>query len=897
MSSNASSRVCDSVSMRRRVCDLLTAKSGGCSRSSQLFTRKLFVKLYVAVAALLVSIPPGADHVGAQEQQAFPPERGDFMAGAERFLSQHCIRCHGPELAEANFRVDHDLTDAFGDRVTAAKWADVVEVLNGHQMPPNEEPQPDAAEVALLVDGVTTELIRAEASQPRSVAVLRRLNRSEYHHTIRDLVGVDFDTSHLPPDPATGGFDNNGDALTMSPLLMEMYFDAATRILDQALVEGNQPRAIRWRFEPESGNSDRNRVTYDGQRVIVNGGKNRVEGDYIVMHHGSWDRKFNVRDFRLTDPGKYRIRIRAGTHVPDRQAVLASAETLLTMRLEDAIKRKPQEESGKRKELARQLEHFKSFPAYNYGPARVEITRQLGGQPERVAEFDIDAPIDEMSTYEFDTVFSNQDAGLTIEYAYAIPRELENFQIQWDDRFARPVAGIDWMEIEGPIYEQWPPESHLRLLFPSASRQTDERLYARQVITRFLQRAYRRPADAAEIDSKMLLFDEARKHSKSFQDAIRMPLTAILVSPNFLYLAEPQPQSVAEKPKPLHDYEVAARISYFLWSSMPDDDLFRAANRGELRTREGLNSQVARMLRDPKTDALVTNFAGQWLGLREVGANPPARQLYHRYDRHLELSIVEESLAFFREVLQEDLSVMNFVDSDFVVINERLARFYGIEGVRGDHFRRVVLPTDCHRGGVLTQASMLSLTSNGTRTSPVKRGVWILNNILGIDPGLPVADAGDIAPKVPGIDLATVRERLEIHRELPQCARCHNQIDPLGFALENFDASGAWREREGHGYEGKIRDNDPLIDASSQLPDGTTIAGLEELKSGLMRQQDAFLHCLAAKMLTYALGRELGITDRPLVDDAVKHMKSNALTLRSLIEFVVQTETFRMQRM
>lgn len=846
-------------------------------------------------ACLLAGYLLNAGGIFAQAEQAFPADRGDLMVEAEPFLTEHCLRCHGPDLAEAEFRVDQDLTNSFGDRSNAAKWSEVVNVLNGHQMPPPEEPQPNASVVAGLVDLVTSELIHAERLRHDSGAVLRRMNRDEYRNTIRDLVGVDFDTSYFPPDPPAGGFDNNGSALVMSPLLMEMYLEAATQILDQAIVEGDQPPIIRWRFQPESGKSDKNRVTYDGQRLIVNGGKNRVDGDCIVMHHGSWDRKFNVRDFSLPDAGKYRIRIRAGSVVPDRREVVAAAEKLLTQRLEDAIARKPQDESRKRKEFLSQLEHFANFPPYDYGPARIEVTQHLAGQPERIAELDIDATKNEMRTYEFDAFFSDKSAGLTIEYAYQIPKELENFQIQWDEGFARPTAWIDWMEIEGPIYEHWPPESHSRLL-PAVQAGVKERAYARRVIARFLQRAYRRPADSSEIDSKLALFDAARVHSNSLNDAIRIPLTAILVSPNFLYLAEPQNASNAAGEVPRDDYQLASRISYFLWSSMPDDELFRAANRGELHKRDALNVQVARMLADDKADAFVTNFAGQWLGLRDVGANPPSMQLYRRYDRHFETSIVEESLSLFREVLRNDLSVMNFIDSEFVVINERLARFYGIGGVHGDHFRRVPLPEDSHRGGIFTQASMSSLTSNGTRTSPVKRGVWVLNNILGINPGLPVADAGDIAPKVPGIDQATVRERLEIHRELPQCARCHNQIDPLGFALENFDASGAWREREGHGYEGRIRDKDPLIDASSQLPDGTKIAGLDSLKEELLRQEDAFLRCLAAKMLTYALGRELGIVDRPRVDAAVEHMKSNELTLRSLIEFVVQSDTFRMKQ-
>jgi hypothetical protein len=267
--------------------------------------------------------------------------------------------------------------------------------------------------------------------------------------------------------------------------------------------------------------------------------------------------------------------------------------------------------------------------------------------------------------------------------------------------------------------------------------------------------------------------------------------------------------------------------------------------------------------------------------------------LYPQYDRHLEVSMVTESRAFFDTILRNDLSVMNLVSSDFVVINERLARFYGVTGVRGDDFRKVTVPSGVHRGGVVTQASMLTITSNGTRTSPVKRGTWVLKNVLGIDPGLPVANAGDIAPKVPGIDKATVRKRLEIHRELPQCARCHSKIDPLGFALENFNAAGEWREQEGFGYKGRIERNDPKIDASSKLPDGTSINGVDDLRATLLTKDDLFLNCLSNKLFTYALGRELGIADQPLVKASVEHMRQNKLTLRALIQFIAASDAFR----
>jgi hypothetical protein len=341
----------------------------------------------------------------------------------------------------------------------------------------------------------------------------------------------------------------------------------------------------------------------------------------------------------------------------------------------------------------------------------------------------------------------------------------------------------------------------------------------------------------------------------------------------------------------LNDHELAARLSYFLWSTMPDKELFKLADTGSLRNPGPLRAQVDRMLKDPRAAAFTRNFAGQWLGVREVGANPPAADLYPEYDRHLQASFVREPLEFFEEILRGDLSVLNFIKSDFVTVNERLARFYGISGVRGDMFRAV--PAEAHRGGIMTQGAMLTITSNGTRTSPVKRGTWLLKNLLGSDPGLPVANVGEIAPKVPGIDKATVRQRLAIHRELPQCGRCHEKIDPLGFALENFNAAGQWREQEGFGYKGRIQRDDPRVDATARLPDGTVIEGVEGLREALLERQELFLNCLAGKLFAYALGRELGLADRPAVQAAIEAMQRENLSLRSLIQAVVSSRVFQ----
>jgi hypothetical protein len=820
-------------------------------------------------------------------QKTFEADAAGYRSRVRPFLEKYCSACHNAEVSEGNLVLDRDLTLNFLDPTAQAKWGEVVNVLNSHEMPPKDEPQPEPSETAAVVDWTTTQVVAAQLHRRDHHIVLRRLNRAEYRNVIRDLVGIDVDTKHFPQDPPAGGFDNNGGALNLSPMQMELYYDEALKILNKALVTGDQPESFVWRIEPDSGNSDANRVDFQGQRPIVNGGQNAVRDGCVVLHHDNWDRKVNTRDFRLKHPGKYQIRIRAGGRVPDREQVVASAEKFLRERRDRELQENPKGKRYIEEAYERALQHFRTDRMYDYGPPRIKVIRDLAGQPEVIAELDIDASYRDMKDLVIETDFTTESAGITIEYAYAIPRELENFWFQTGDAFERPECWIDWIELSGPVYEAWPPASHRKILLDDSFHATNDRAHAEKVLRRFMALAYRRTVTPEEVEEKLKLFDAASGQSQSFIDAIQVPLAAVMVSPSFLYLVESTPTG-----EPLNDFELASRLSFFLWSSMPDPELLRLAQQQTLRQPDVLRAQVDRMVKDGRIGAFVQNFAGQWLGLRDVGANPPAADLFRHYDRHLETSMVRESEAFFREILDHDLDVMNFVDSDFVVINERMARFYGIDGVRGDHFRRVSISPEIPRGGVMTHASILTTTSNGTRTSPVKRGTWILKNILGTDPGLPVANAGEIAPKVPGIDKATVRKRLEIHRELPQCARCHDKIDPLGFALENFDASGFYRKQEGFGYQGRIERDDPVIDATSQLPDGTKIDGIHGLQRELLKKEELFLACLTSKMMTYALGRELTLADRPAVQQTVQLLQRSDRSLRSLIHTIVSSKSF-----
>jgi hypothetical protein len=658
-------------------------------------------------------------------------------------------------------------------------------------------------------------------------------------------------------------------------------------------------------------------VRYGQHNVIVNGGKNRVDADGRVMHHESWDRKINARDFRLPTEGTYLIRVRAASRIPARDQVIDYAVKSHGKKRDQEIEKNPKRSDVIERTFNNQIEHFKTSRHYDYGPGRLKIVTHLGGQPTTVAEFDVDS-LDSASegnegardlpkVFEFPVRMSTESAGITLQYAYQVPSELENFTLQRNDDFPRPEVWVDWFEIEGPVYPSWPPPSHSRWLPSDLPTDADQRReLASGVLKRFLPRAFRRQVDENEVASFLKLYDEAVAFHRDeasapdlFIESLKVSLAAVLVSPHFLFLAEPagtDPQGNEVSPK-LSNFEIASRLSYFLWSSMPDEQLFQTAVAGKLSEHAVRLQQVDRMLSDPKAAKFTENFASQWLGIREVGANPPVSDLFRDYDPHVEESIVRQTLAFFSDVLNNDRDILTLIDSDQEMLNERLSRYYQLPKVQGDHFRRVKLEPGATRGGLLTHASVLTVTSNGTRTSPVKRGTWILKTLLASDPGLPVANVGEIAPKVPGIDKATVRDRLEIHRELAQCARCHNKIDPLGFALENYDAAGRWRLREGFGYQGRIGDNDPLIDSTAVMPDGKPIDGVVGLRQAILERKTMFLTSVAENLYTYALGREVGYADQSMIQQTVSKIDSDAgqRTLRNLIHHIVTSESFEMR--
>jgi hypothetical protein len=455
-----------------------------------------------------------------------------------------------------------------------------------------------------------------------------------------------------------------------------------------------------------------------------------------------------------------------------------------------------------------------------------------------------------------------------------------------------PRLQIESLEIEGPVLD-WPPKGRTEIFFDGEER-TFDRKYIRKIFARFLPRAYRRSVESKEIDEMVSWVLKVQEASKlSGKEAVAKGVRAVLCSPGFLFIQEPTGQ--AQKSRLLNDFELASRLSYFLWSTMPDAELFKLAADNRLHEPKTLEAQVRRMLADPKGTGLVHNFAGQWLKVRDFGSVITDRSQYSAYDEFLRDSSRREPYEFFREVLNQNLSILNFVDSNFVVIDERLANHYGIAGVKGSAFRKVAIKPEHHRGGVLGMAGVLTFLTDGNRSLPVHRAAYVLDTLWNAPPKPPPPNVGDLPPV--GKNL-TVRQRLEAHRNKPSCASCHARIDPFGVALENYDAIGAWRERQ-NGERIKGDDKSPPLDVSGVLPSGREFKNLEEFKLALLAEKERFVRSFVEKMLTYALGRSVGATDRETVSDIIKKLESESADnsekyrLQSLVQAIVASEVFR----
>jgi mono/diheme cytochrome c family protein len=873
------------------------------------FRRCLFVVLIVGIVEV------------SSAAESAPPAAAEVYARTVRpFLAQHCFTCHGEKDRKAGLRLD-DLGHDFLAGKTADVWKEVIDRINLGDMPPEEKPRPDAKQAFEVVEWVGRELKRAEREARMSGGriLARRLNRSEYANTIRDLLHLDANFTQLiedelPGDGKAEGFDRIGSALLFDQTQLTTYIEQAAVIAAKAIVDVDarpQPMVTRREFEKQW------RKPRDGDEVIqyqkdtaIPGGPTadllRDEGvEFYNINSSSYVEGFGgfgslysfnlLKDAAVPQDGYYRIRLRAGAFAGSRnlpiqfefvylpnmpgekriripvQGTLAEPQTVETI----VFLQRPADGASPRVQM--------NWNGLNdviiQTPELAKINNRRNSAGSKIAKLlAAKAPQAEIEAAKAESDALIAEARAFSQKPGAATR-VHNDKYRLEEV---PRIFMDWVEFEGPIEPEWPPRSHTSL-FPDGLPGDDA---VRAAFARWLPRAYRRPATEAEVEQ---LVGVVRRSMAEFEmtrvEALRYALQTALSSPDFLMLFEP---STSATSRPLNDYELAARLSYFLWSTMPDDELFTLAATGKLREASELERQVKRMLADAKAREFVENFAGQWLHVREFGSVTPARD-YQDYDTALAAAEREEPYAFFEEVLRNDLSILNFLDSDFATVNARLAKFYGIEGVEGDAFRRVPLDAEHRRGGVLTMAGLLTLLADGTRTLPVRRGAWILEEIFNDPPPPPPPNAGEIQPNASGARL-TVRERLERHRNEATCASCHAKIDPLGLALENYDAIGAWRERQnGEGIKGPKA---PPIDASGTL-DGRTFTGPAEFKQALLAEKDRFARAFAEKLLTYALGRPVGYIDHATLDRCTEALVRHDYRLQALVTAIVTSEPFR----
>lgn len=768
-----------------------------------------------AYLLLAVVCAGGLRTAWGDEDQAAPvePVADRIQRDVAPLLQKYCNSCHNTEKKKGGL----DLS-GFSTELSVLKsrklWENAQRMLRAGEMPPDDKPQPTLDEKERLFKAIDATLNTVDCSRgadPGRV-IIRRLNRTEYNNTIRDLVGVHFrPADDFPADDIGYGFDHIGDVLSLPPVLFEKYMAAAERIMERAIHDGE----------------------------VTNGPI----------------RRFLSREMKWLGPDVAVERNKYGRVLHTNGELQAELE------------------------FAQEYEFIANVRVYcdPAGPEPVKAALRLDGNDVKVIEV-------------------TEKNSRTIPVRMTIPPGRHTLGVAFLNDYYQPDNPdekqrdrnlvLEYIDLQGPIDKTPPLSEQLILVCRPAADGHDAAACARQIIERFVTRAFRHPATPGEVDLYTSLYENRRSAGDSYEQGLRLALSAVLVSSKFLFRieldAEPHdPQKI----RGLDDYELATRLSYFLWSTMPDDELFDVAAKGELHRPPVLRQQVQRMLRDPKRESLVNNFAGQWLQLRNLSVLAPDKGAYPAFDDGLRQAMRRETELFFESIVEEDRSLLEFLDARHTFVNARLAKHYGIDGVEGDQFQRITLPGD-QRGGVLTQASILTVTSNPTRTSPVKRGKWVLENLLGAPPPPPPPMVKEFDENPAQAATGSLRQRMEQHRANPGCASCHQRMDPLGFGLENFDGIGAWRTKDG----------EFAIDPAGDLPTGESFKSPKELRAILLAQKDDFTRCLTEKMLTYALGRGLEYYDRCATDSIVEAVRKADYRFSALIEEIVMSDPFQRRR-
>ena len=772
------------------------------------------------------------------------------------FLTKHCFACHNEKLKTGNL----DLTLA---AQPPEVWHKVFDKLTAGKMPPPGLPAPPRQEMAAVAQWIEGQLRRSGISldgEPGRVTA-RRLNRAEYNNTIRDLIGVDLrPAGEFPVDDSGYGFDNIGDVLTVSPLLLEKYL-AAARKVSQVAVYGEavppKPTVLARLMA---------RRSYDGGTLLGSGYlpysmRGALYGTWRFPVDAEYELRFRVMNLRNEeeanpDPG-----------APSRRRGLSS----LT----------PQERAARLQELQR-------GPTPEMLKASLERARQAAPPLRVVLAVDgrtaLTGVIEGSTTYGYDRGEFIARVPLTagehsLRASFPELAGLEDPRQHLNPDLRRKVF-VDYLDIAGPFQPAAAaPPGYRRLFVCGHAPGGHQPGCARDILQHLARRAWRRPVTSNDVEPLYQLFTKVREKGDGFEEGIRVALQAVLVSPQFLFRIERD----AGSQYAIADHELASRLSYFLWASMPDEELLAAAEAKSLRTPGVLEAQVRRMLADPKSRSVVEDFADQWLQLRDLDRKRPAPERFPAIDDELLDAMRRETHLFLDAIFREDRSVLELLDAPFTFLNGPLARHYGIVAAEGEDFRRVALD-GVQRGGLLTQGAILTVSSYPTRTSPVIRGKWVLENLLGTPPPPPPPEVPDLEEAAIGVS-SSLREQLEKHRARPACAVCHDQMDALGFGLENYDATGAWRT-----HDGKF----PL-DTSGALPDGRSFRGPRELKELLKSQEDLFTRNLVEKLLTYALGRGLEPYDRSAVDRITSEVRANQHRFSSMVRAIASSKPFQMR--
>lgn len=760
-------------------------------------------------------------------------------------LAERCFQCHGPKKQKGKLRLDTLSPDLINNRPAAETWRDVRAVINLGEMPPKEA-EPFTTEQRSTVLEWLNESIEHAAKVRQSKdgrVVVRRLNRVEYQNTMRDLFGLDVDYARdLPPDGVSiDNMRNNGSSLSMSGIQMEYYLAAARDALDQVILTDKAPKVFRHRFETTHTKWAR---TKTADRL----GRGRI---FIGLMKKDYP-----------EVGEFRVRIRARAELPKRRGPAPRMRVSVGYRPDTLADIRTLAEIDITKEGSQEYEYrgrVENFPL----PVRGQ------GKFPGLAVAIVNAHD------EFGRVHQK-------EVVDAKGKKQKEFVDDPD----YPYLVIESVEFEGPLFDVWPPHHHRRILFESDLRHADEPAYAREVAQRFLPRAWRRPVTPAEVDRFTRFFVRFRKDASDFEEAIRETLAMALISPQFLYLLEP----ADDDKRPLNDHELASRLSYFLWSTMPDDELRELARKNRLTRPATLRKQVERMLNEPRARQFVEHFTSQWLDLDAMDRLEVDQKTYPQFRPELKADMREETFQLFGEVLNQGLSARNLLKSSFIMVNDDLARHYGMDGVFGGEFRPVQLNGKhrTRRGGLLSQASILLGRSTGKDSNLIKRAVFIRDQLLHDPPPPPPPNVPELKTSDPNFAKLPIREQLALHAEDPACADCHRSIDPWGQAMEQYDAVGLWRDSI-------QRDKLKLpMDARGQLPDGNEVNGVAELKDYLLEhREEQFARALVSKLLTYSLGRTLEFSDENTIESLTRNFVQDDLRLRNLIKAIVASEAFR----